>query len=189
LSAQPQKPQRKRTPAIWLAIPALAGGLWLGSDDVRNIIEKWESGSNRVLVVYADKLAGGLPTVCNGLTRHVTTTPIVVGERWTDEKCEAHEAAVTHTVQRELSKCFKRKPPQKVFDSGSSHSWNFGVGRTCGSESMRQWNAGNWAYGCLLLAYTPQGKPNWSSAGGQFYPGLFNRRKDEMQLCLSGLGQ
>jgi hypothetical protein len=24
-------------------------------------IERWESGSNRVLTVYADKLAGGLP--------------------------------------------------------------------------------------------------------------------------------
>lgn len=180
---------RKRAPPIWLSLPLLAGGLWLGSEQVRHTIEKWESGGNRVLVAYADKLAGGLPTVCNGLTRHVTTTPIIVGEKWTDEKCEAHEAAVTHVVQRELSKCFTRLPPQSVFDAASSHAWNFGVRKTCGSESMRRWNAGEWAVGCLFLAYTQAGKPNWSSVGGRFYTGLFNRRKDEMKLCLSGLPQ
>ena len=42
----------------------------------------WEAGkdgdgSSRV---YADKLANNIPTVCNGLTRHVTSTPIIVGE-------------------------------------------------------------------------------------------------------------
>ena len=184
-----QKPQRKRTAPLWLLIPALGGGLWLGSDDVRDTIEKWESGNRRVLVVYADKLAGGLPTVCNGLTRHVTTTPIIVGEKWTDEKCEAHEAAVTHTVQRELAKCFKRLPPQSVFDAATSHAWNFGVRRTCGSQSMKLWNGGQWSLGCIRIAYTPSYRPNWSEAGGVFYPGLFNRRKDEMKLCLKGIGK
>lgn len=181
--------KKNRTPPVWLAIPALAGGLWLGSNAVRDHNEHWESGGKRVLVVFKDKLAGGLPTVCNGITPHTTTTPIIVGEKWTDEKCEAHEAAITHTIQRELTKCFKRLPPQSVFDAASGHAWNVGSGKTCGSESMRRWNAGEWAVGCLLMAYTPAGKPNWSSAGGKFYPGLFNRRKDEMKLCLSGLPQ
>ena len=182
-------PKAQRTPPVWLLLPVLGGGLWLGSDNLRDLTQLWESSNKRVLTVYADKLAGGLPTVCNGLTRHVTTTPIIVGETWTDAKCEAHEAAVTHTIQRELAKCFKRLPPQQVFDAASDHAWNFGVRRTCDSQSMQRWNAGEWAIGCLLLAYTPQGKPNWSSAAGTFYPGLFNRRKDEMTLCLSGLGK
>lgn len=181
--------QRKRAPPVWLAIPALAGGLWLGSGAVRDLIEKWESGGRRVLVVYADKLAGGLPTVCNGLTRYVTTTPIIVGERWSEEKCEAHEAAVTHTVQRELAACFKRLPPQSVFEAATSHAWNFGVRKTCDSSSMIHWNAGRWELGCTRLAYRADGSPNWSHAGGQFYPGLHNRRKDEMKLCLSGVGK
>lgn len=183
--ATPKPTPRKRTAPVWLAIPALAGGLWLGSNQTRDIIEAWESGGDRVLTVYADKLAGGLPTVCNGLTRHVTTTPIIVGEKWTDEKCEAHEAAVTHTVQRELAKCFTRLPPQPVFDAATSHAWNVGVRKTCGSTSMREWNEGRWAVGCLFMAYTPAGGANWSSAGGRYYPGLHGRRKAEMRLCMS----
>lgn len=179
----------KRTPPVWLLLPLLGGGVWLGSDNVRDIAQRWESSNKRVLTVYADKLAGGRPTVCNGLTSAVTTTPIIVGETWTEAKCEAHEAAVTHTIQRELAKCFRRLPAQQVFDAASDLSWNAGVRATCNSQSMQRWNAGEWATGCLLLAYTPQGKPNWSSAGGRFVPGLFNRRKDDMVLCLSGLGK
>lgn len=165
----------------------LGGSLILVSAFLYAFLGRWEGDEQ--LTVYADKLAGGLPTVCNGLTRHVTTTPIIVGQRWTDEKCEAHEAAVTHTVQRELAKCFKRLPPQSVFDAASSHAWNFGVLRTCGSQSMKLWNAGQWSLGCTRIAYTPSYRPNWSEAGGVFYPGLFNRRKDEMRLCLKGVGK
>lgn len=181
--------QKKRSPAVWLLIPALGGGLWLGSDSVRDAIERWESGNRRVLTVYADKLAGGLPTVCNGLTRHVTTTPIIVGQKWTDAKCEAHEAAVTHTIQRELAKCFTRLPPQSVFDAASSLAWNVGVRGVCRSQSMKLWNAGQWSLGCVRIAYTPNGSPNWSTAGGRFYQGLHNRRKDEMKGCLAGVGK
>lgn len=180
-----------KAPAAGVAVfvAALGGTLYFAAPDFLDIKQKWESGSKRVLVVYADKLAGGLPTVCNGLTKWTTTTPIIVGEKWSNEKCEAHELAVGQTVQRELVKCYKLLPPQSVFDAASSHAWNFGVRKTCASQSMQHWNKGEWAVGCLLMAYTPKGSPNWSSAGGKFYPGLFSRRKDEMQLCLSGLGK
>lgn len=181
--------EQKRSPGLWFVIPALGGGLLLGTPAVRDTIQKWESGNKRVLTVYADKLAGGLPTVCNGLTRHVTTTPIIVGETWTDEKCEAHEAAVTYTIQRELTKCFTRLPAQGVFDGASSFAWNVGVRAVCGSQSMKLWNAGQWALGCTRIAYTPDYRPNWSKAGGKFYPGLFERRKDEMRLCLTGVAK
>ena len=181
--------KKKRTPPAWLLLPILGGGIWLGTDDSRDKIEKWESSGDRVLVAYADKIAAGIPTVCNGLTRHVTTTPIIVGEKWTDEKCEAHESAVTHTVQRELAKCFTRLPPQSVFDAATSHAWNFGVRKTCGSTSMKLWNRGEWSLGCTRLAYTEKYKPNWSNVGSKFYQGLHNRRKDEMKLCLSGVGK
>ena len=167
----------------------VAAGLVLASAALMGLLHKWEEGPKRQLTVYADKLAGGLPTVCSGITRHITTTPIIVGETWTEEKCEREERAAAAKIQREILGCFERTPPQEVFDAASSHAWNFGAPKTCGSQAMQQWNAGNWAYGCLLMAYTPTGKPNWSSAGGRFYPGLFNRRKDEMAMCLSGLGR
>ena len=181
--------QKQRSPGVLLLVPVLGGSLLLGTPAVQHMLSKWESSNKRVLTVYADKLAGGLPTVCNGLTRHVTTTPIIVGQVWTTEKCEIHESAVTHTIQRELVKCFTRLPPQSVFDAATSHAWNFGVRKTCGSTSMKLWNAGQWSLGCTRIAYTPQYRPNWSNVGSKFYQGLHNRRKDEMSLCLSGIGK
>ncbi len=165
-----------------------AGALVLASAGLMAFVGLWESGPKRVLVVYADKLAGGLPTVCNGLTKHVTTTPIVVGERWTDEKCEREEsAAMIHHVQLPLQYCFKVTPPQSVFDAASSHGWNFGVRKTCGSSAMAAWNQGNWYLGCQRIYRSDGGKPVWSYAGGKFYPGLQNRRKAEYRMCIKDI--
>lgn len=170
-------------------VAAVVTTLILASAGLMQLVEKWESGSRRVLTVYADKLASGLPTVCNGLTRHVTTTPIIVGQKWTNEKCEAEErrAMIVH-VQQPLLKCFTRKPPQSVFDAASSLAWNVGAGPVCRSQSMRLWNRGEWSLGCVRIAYTPSYQPNWSKAGGRHVPGLHNRRKDEMKQCLAGIG-
>jgi len=99
---------------IWVA--ALGGFVTLLSPALIDHLQQWESGNARVLVVYADKLAGNIPTVCNGLTRHVTTTAIVVGERWAEEKCIAEEAAAIKRVPRQLLPCFKRLPPPAVLE-------------------------------------------------------------------------
>lgn len=178
--------QRRTGGAGVVAVVAIA----LASTALMQLVEKWESGNRRVLTAYADKLAGGLPTVCNGLTRHVTTTPIIVGQKWTNEKCEAEErrAMIVH-VQQPLLKCFTRKPPQSVFDAASSLAWNVGVDGVCRSSSMRHWNRGEWSLGCVRIAYTPSYQPNWSKAGGRHVPGLHNRRKDEMRQCLAGIAR
>src|SRR5690606_41817462 len=105
--------RRKRT-GIGVAA-ALAAGLLLASPALMDHLHKWEEGPKRQLTVYADKLAGGLPTVCMGLTRHVTKTPIVVGETWTEAKCEREERAAIVKVQRELLRCFKVEPPELIF--------------------------------------------------------------------------
>jgi lysozyme len=68
-------------------IAALGGTLVFASPFLMQHLQKWEEGPRRQLVVYADKLAGGLPTVCMGLTKYVTSTSIIVGQRWTEEKC------------------------------------------------------------------------------------------------------
>lgn len=150
-----------------------------------SFVEKWESSGQRVLVVYADKLANGLPTVCNGLTRHVTDTPIVVGERWTDAKCEAEERrAMIEKVQIPLMRCLPPNTPQSVFDALSSHAWNVGVRKTCGSVAAQYARRGDFRTACERIARSAAGKPVWSTAGGRFVRGLFNRRLDERQLCL-----
>ena len=81
-----------------------------GSPFLMDFLSKWESSGRTVLTVYADRLAGGLPTVCDGLTRHVTSTPIIVGQVWTLEKCQAETQAAVIKVQRQLAGCFRRPP-------------------------------------------------------------------------------
>ena len=160
----------------------------------------WESGGAKpVLTVYADKLAQGLPTVCHGLTRHVTATPIVVGERWTEERCKQEEEAALFRVQTALARCFRFPGlPQSVFDGSSSHAWNNGVPNTCASLAMQSFNAGRWAEGCRRLSMSDAGRPVWSSVrtgktlpNGQpefkFVQGLANRRNAETTYCKGDL--
>lgn len=169
------------------------GGLVLASAMLIAFLGKWEGGAE--YTVYADQLAGGLPTACKGLTKHVTRTPIIVGEVWTPEKCEREERAALIKVQTQLRKCFATEPQQSVFDSASSHAWNFGVAATCGSAAMRAWNDGKVDLGCRRIAHSDSGKPVWSYVKSDrllengkpemvFVRGLARRRTDEVELCL-----
>lgn len=155
---------------------------------VVNFIAKWERDPRKPTTVYADKLAGGLPTVCSGITKHVATVPVIVGEVWSEEKCAQQEAQAITRVQTQLAKCFTRPVPQSVFDSATSHAWNFGVSATCFSRAMYEWNYGDMKLGCSLMAYQYDGTtPNWSYAGGVFYRGLHNRRIAERDNCVKDL--
>lgn len=189
-AANPTPPSRKGTPS-----KKFGPGLLLGTAAVVAFVGIWEGGKDRdgSSVAYADKLAGGLPTVCAGLTRHVTKTPIVVGERWSAEKCQREEQAALMKLQLELEKCFTRLPPQSVFDAATSHAWNFGYPSTCGSGAMRSWNAGGWRDGCRAMVYAPgTTRPVWAyvkdgKGGYKFVQGLFNRRSAEYTFCMESV--
>lgn len=177
----------------------VAGGLLIAASvGVTSMLAKWEPAKSDPGLVYADKLAGGLPTVCNGITRHITTTPVIVGQRWAPEKCAEEESAAIEKVQRQLAKCFTRTPPQIVFDMATSHAWNNGAANTCGSLAMAAWNEGQWEVGCRRLSLSDDGRPVWSFARTgrilpngkpemRFVQGLANRRADETAKCLAGL--
>jgi len=180
-----------RTRVIMVAGAALIGA----SPVVIDHLTQWESGGKRVLTVYADRVAGGLPTVCNGITRHVTTEPVIVGQTWTTEKCERVEQAALESVQTRLAGCFRVPVPQSVFDMATSHSWNFGVHSTCGSSAMQAWNIGELELGCRRIAFSDLGKRVWSYACTGSGPskecklirGLALRRDDEARKCASGI--
>lgn len=164
-------------------------GLVMASTAVVALITRLEEGTAKAsYTVYADKLSGGLPTACNGITRHITTTPIRVGDVWSADKCAAETAAALKAVQGPLLKCFRRTPPQDVFDAATSWAWNVGTPSVCASQAMAAWNAGAWDTGCRRMLVSDGGKLQWVYAGGQFYPGLANRRLAEISLCLSGEG-
>lgn len=175
--------------------------LLLGSLAAVALIGMWEGGKapDGSSVAYADRVAQSIPTVCAGLTRHVTSTPIIVGRRWSAEKCLAEESKAIAEVQTRLEKCFTRLPPQSVFDAATSHAWNNGVYNTCSSAAMKAWNRGDWALGCQRMAKSDDGKRVWSyvktgkTVNGKpeykFVQGLANRRDSEVELCMQDVGQ
>lgn len=185
-----------KTVPIAVPLVFVAGAAMVGASPfLLSFLSKWESSGNTRLVVYADRLAGGLPTVCDGLTRHVTRTPIVVGEVWTKAECEQETQQAVLNVQRELAPCFKRPPNQMVWDMATSHAWNFGAPATCGSLAMSAWNAGAWEVGCRRIAQSDSGTPQWSyictgvgeTRHCEFLQGLANRRQDEWKHCAESL--
>lgn len=181
--------------------PHLAGTIVLASAGSVAMLNKWEPAKGKPgaeLVVYADKLSQGLPTVCSGITKHVSTIPVIVGEVWTKEQCREQEDNAIIRVQLTLASCFKLLPYQSVFDAGFDHAWNNGASATCNSQAMKHWNAGRWKEGCRLLAFTPAGTPQWASvktgrvlADGKpeykFVQGLHNRGINRVENCLKDI--
>lgn len=162
-----------------------AGTIALASQPLMGFLERWEG---RKYVVYADRLAGGLPTVCKGITKFTSPYPVVVGEKWSKEKCTEVERFVVESTQKQLAQCITNKNiKQNTFDALTSHAHNFGVSATCNSRAVRLINQGNIAAGCEALANAPNGKPAWSYVNGRFVQGLYNRRLAEKELCLKGL--
>jgi len=160
-------------------------GLTIASAALIAFLTLWESGGKTVNTVYADRLAGGLPTVCNGITKHAyTKRPIIVGDYWTDEEChKAEEHVITYT-QTKLSKCMPYAS-QEAFDAITSLAHNMGVDRVCRtSRAVRLINQGKEAEGCRAIAFGEDGKHVWSTSDGKYYRGLHNRRLDEMKMCL-----
>lgn len=166
-----------------------AAGLTVCSAGLYKFLGDHEGASE--YVVYADKLANGIPTVCRGLTHWVTDTPIIVGEHWSPEKCEREEKQAIAAVQSNLIFCFgldKKQIPQSVFDAATSHAWNFGYKATCSSQAMKAWIIPDWALGCRRLQYSDAGKMVWVYSAGKFVRGLAVRRGDERAYC-EGIGQ
>ena len=168
--------------------PHLAGSLILAASGAVGLMHKWEPAKGSPdahLFVYEDKLASNILTVCSGLTNAVSKKKLIKGDKWTQEECNENEEIALSTLQNKLAICFTRLPPQSVFDAATSHAWNFGVGKTCNSAAMKQWNFGNYTLGCQLLAFQYDGTtPNWSYSDGKFVKGLHNRRMDEKRVCL-----
>lgn len=147
-------------------------------------VAKLEQLEGNILAVYADNLAGGLPTRCAGDTNH----NMPVGTKLTADDC------------REINKLTMIKYGASVL---ACTDWsnlngdrlvgltmfaiNVGSSGACGSQSLKAINRGDIKAGCDLLARKPDGRSNWSNAGGRYVQGLQNRRQAERKLCLSGV--
>lgn len=173
MPAMPPALKRKGVvPAVLLS--ALTGPLAVTT------LERWEGN---VLQVYADHLAGGLPTYCAGRTDQTAR----VGTRLTDDQCREVNKITLIEYGYEVLACTEwRHLTERRLIGLTLFAINVGKAGTCGSQAVRQINAGQISAGCRLLATRQDGTPNWSFVGGRYIQGLQNRRQAERALCLDG---
>ncbi|MET3390630.1 GH24 family phage-related lysozyme (muramidase) [Variovorax sp. 1140] len=157
----------------------IAAPLVLGGAAILAGMHRWES---QELTVYADQLAGGLPTYCSGRTQ----PPRPVGERLTQARCDAIDAQTATEYGRAVLACIPAdKLDQNSFDAFTLFAINVGKSAACGSRAAQLMRAGNREAACKALARGPDGRPVWSYASGVFVRGLQSRRQYEANWCLT----
>lgn len=143
-------------------------------------LERWEGD---VLRVYADNLAGGIPTYCAGRTDWQAP----VGARLTSDECREVNKATLLEFGYAVLGCttWAHLTPARLV-ALTIFAINVGKEGACGSQAVQAINAGRVVQGCNLIARTPGGAPNWSYADGKYVQGLQNRRQAERGMCLGG---
>lgn len=158
------------------AIPAVLMAA-LASPLAYTTLERMEGN---ILKVYSDKLANGIPTFCAGRTDW-SATP---GTQLTSDQCQAVNKATIMEYGYAILGCANWDYlSAKRLIALTMFAINVGKDGACGSQAVRQINAGNVLAGCDLIARTPNGAPNWSTAGGVYVQGLQNRRQAERAMC------
>lgn len=153
--------------------------LVLGSAALIAAMTQWEG---QVLHVYADGLAGGLPTFCAGRTSWAEK----IGRVFTKDQCDAIDRGTAIEYGQAVLDCTNHQfIDQNSLDALTLFAINVGKRGACTSRAVRLINAGNIKEGCKALAVAPDGKPVWSYASGRFVQGLANRRAFEQNWCLS----
>lgn len=144
-------------------------------------LERWEGN---VLEVYADHLAGGLPTWCAGSTGWDR----IVGDKLTDDQCQIINKATLLEYGAAVLECtnWAMLTADRLIGL-TIFAINVGKKGACGSQAVKAINAGRISEGCNLIARKPDGSPNWSMASNRYVQGLQNRRQAERSLCRKGL--
>lgn len=133
------------------------------------IIAPWEGRRNDP---YLDIVS--VPTVCYGETR-------VPMRRYTDAECLAMLNKAVEGFANQVLQCtpiLANHPYQLA--AATSLAYNIGIGAYCRSTAAKLFNSGDLRSGCNQFA-------RWRKAGGGVVQGLVNRRKAEIELCLTGL--
>ena len=143
------------------------------------MLTTWEGDIHKV---YADHLAGGLPTFCAGRTDWQAK----VGTKLTSDYCAEVNKITLIEYGYAVLECaqWNNLTPNRL-TALTIFAVNVGKEGACKSQAMQQINTGNVALGCNLIAYRYDGSPNWAFAGGKYVQGLHNRRKAERALCLT----
>lgn len=158
---------------------ALAAALVSGGS-----VLKLEQLEGNILSVYADHLAGGLPTRCAGDTNH----SMPVGTKLTADDCREINKLTMIRYGLSVLACTDWSQLNGDRLVGLTlFAINVGSSGACSSQAVKAINRGEIKKGCDLIATRPDGKPNWSYARDVYIPGLQNRRQAERKLCLTGV--
>lgn len=133
------------------------------------LIGSWEGLRNDP---YDDVI--GVKSVCYGETR-------VEMRRYTDSECQQMLARAVEGFAREVLSCtpgLAYHPYQLA--AATSLAYNIGSQAYCRSTVAKRFNGGDFAGAC-------DGFRAWRYAGGREVQGLVNRRRDERELCMTGL--
>lgn len=124
----------------------------------------------------------GVWTICHGETAGVKP-----GQRATKEECQQLTNSRVGQFMTQVQGMLAVSVAPQTLASHTSFAYNVGLAGYARSMTLRETNKGNIAAGCWAMA-------NWYTAGGKDCRirrngcyGLVTRRKDEINLCLSGL--
>lgn len=150
-------------------------GVAIAGAAIMVFIGTWEGDKK---VAYADKLAYGLPTVCNGHTG----PEVKVGAVWSKEQCDAILIQNLTLHGQGVLACTVVPLNQNQFDAFTSLAFNIGTRAFCGSTLVKLLNQGDYTGACVQIT-------RWDRAGGRQVRGLTNRRTAEKALCLKPMPQ
>lgn len=166
----------------------IATGVVIAGLSLLTFVASWEG---RELPVYADKLAGGLPTVCGGHTG----PDVKLGDVWTKEQCDAILVKDVEKHGSGVLACIPVAINQHEYEAYASLAFNLGVGAVCNSSIPGKLARGRRVEACnTILQFNKvrdRTKPKVWNAGKRIweYPlipirGLTLRRQAEQALCL-----
>ena len=132
------------------------------------LVAKWEGLSTKP---YKDIV--GVWTVCYGETR-------VDMRQYTKSECDDLLSDGVGQYAVALRTLVGRDMPPTVHAAFTSLTYNVGTNALRGTRTLNLLKQGKWRDACNRLTL-------YNKAGGKVVRGLVNRRKQELELCLSGL--
>ena len=163
LSPMPKQPMSGKTKG-GIAIAALLAV-------ATPLIASWEGYSSKP---YADRLAGGLMTVCFGETRVPMRT-------YSRAECETMlKSGIGDFAWGVASRNPELVNYPNQWSAATSLAYNIGLSAYGRSTVAKRFSAARWREAC-------DGFLAWRFASGKEVKGLLNRRKAEREVCLRGL--
>ena len=132
------------------------------------------------LTAYKD--SAGIWTICHGETFNVSAT-----DKLTKEQCDTLSHSRVGMFMLQITPMLKVNLEPATLAAHTSFAYNIGIEGYRRSTALRLTNAGNLKAGCAaMLKWTIADGKDCKVRANNCY-GLFTRRQDEVNLCLSGI--